>query len=131
MEVYETNQAATRRSDGCAGVRARQERVTFATVEDDGLLQSVVRPLVGRRIKLTAGAAGVQLSEYDGPAASGEGASAAASAPGSPAASGGTINKVSCHKWNISDPCHFSPTERLGQDVLLGTVLWSISFAIQ
>jgi len=76
------------------GVRARQERVTFATVEDDGLLQSVVRPLVGRRIKLTAGAAGVQLSEYDGPAASGEGASAAASAPGSPAASGGTINKA-------------------------------------
>lgn len=86
------------RSCGCAGVRARQERVTFATVEDDGLLQSVVRPLVGRRIKLTAGAAGVQLSEYDGPAA-GEVASAAASAAGSPAASGGTITKVSCHRW--------------------------------
>lgn len=80
---------------GYAGVRARQEKVTFATVEDDALLQSLVRPLVGKRIRLSASAAGVQLVEYDGPDSSMADASLESGGAPKPAAAGGKIDKVS------------------------------------
>ena len=76
-------------------MRARQEKVTFATVEDDALLQSVVRPLVGKRIKLTASAAGVQLMEHGGPDPSMADAPSEPAGAAKPAAAGGKIDKVS------------------------------------
>ncbi len=76
-----------------AGVRARQERVTFATVEDDSLLLSAVRPLLGRKVKLTVSADGVQLVESDGTAAGAAPVPSVASASKSTASSG-KISKV-------------------------------------
>jgi hypothetical protein len=44
-------------------VRARQERVPFATVEDPDFLGSKVRPLVGRHVELRVSAESVALTE--------------------------------------------------------------------
>jgi phosphoglucan, water dikinase len=59
-----------------SGVRARQERVPFVTCEDAQLLDSAVRPLLGKRVRLQAGTQGVLLAADDGTEASADGSSA-------------------------------------------------------
>ena len=44
-----------------AGVRARQERVPFVCCEDEGLLRAEAEPLVGGRVRLSAGSEGATL----------------------------------------------------------------------
>lgn len=66
------------------------------TCEDAGLLDAVVQPLLGKRVRLQAGAQGVLLAADDGAEASagsgkGDGASAAAARP---ASAGGAVTKV-------------------------------------
>lgn len=46
-----------------AGVRARQEKVPFATVDDPEFLSSKVRPLLGRQVTLRVSADSVSLTE--------------------------------------------------------------------
>lgn len=79
-----------------AGVRARQERVTFVTCEDEGLLDSEVRPLLGKRVRLQAGAQGVLLTADNAPAAGADSSAGngAASAAAKPKAASGAITKV-------------------------------------
>ncbi|CAL8462111.1 g1642 [Coccomyxa elongata] len=71
------------------GVRARQEKVPFATCEDEGIVDAEVKPLVGSRVRLTVSTEGVSISaEADG-AASSEAPSTAAAASSSNGAAGG------------------------------------------
>ena len=44
-----------------AGVRARQERVPFATCEDESEVSATVLPLVGQHVRMQATASGMQL----------------------------------------------------------------------
>jgi hypothetical protein len=83
-----------------AGVRARQERVPFVTCEDGGLLDSVVRPLLGKRVRLQAGAQGVLLSaDDDSDAAAGSASSSGAAAAAAHTASAErTVTKASCFR---------------------------------
>jgi hypothetical protein len=55
-----------------AGVRARQEKVPFATVDDPEFLSSKVRPLLGRQVMLRVSADSVSLTE-DGNSSNGNG----------------------------------------------------------
>ena len=45
------------------GVRARQERCTFVTCTSSDVIDDVVRPLVGKQVKLVADGAQVTLTE--------------------------------------------------------------------
>lgn len=84
-------------------MRARQERVPFVTCEDGGLLDSVVRPLLGKRVRLQAGAQGVLLSaDNDSDASADSGSSdSATTAAAHPASAERTVTKAryfrSCH----------------------------------
>ena len=80
-----------------AGVRARQERVTFVACEDEGLLDSDVRPLLGKRVRLQASAQGVLLSADDSSPAAAAGSSTGSGTTGeaaAPKASSGATKKV-------------------------------------
>lgn len=68
------------------GVRARQERVPFVCCEDEEMLQELITPLMGKQVKLSAGAEGATLvkdsTPLDSPSSLGGGPSfQAASAP--------------------------------------------------
>eukprot|EP00879_Flechtneria_rotunda_P003769 GHRR01004008.1.p1 GENE.GHRR01004008.1~~GHRR01004008.1.p1 ORF type:complete len:728 (+),score=269.14 GHRR01004008.1:2494-4677(+) len=83
------------------GVRARQERVPFATLDDSTLLHSTVKPLVGKQVALTVSPDDVTLTAAT-EAQAAQAATADAAASGSSAktqmpASGnaGSISKVS------------------------------------
>ena len=83
-----------------AGVRARQERVPFVTCEDGGLLDTAVRPLLGKRVRLQAGAQGVLLSADDNTdeAAGGASSDGAATAAAHPASAERAVTKASCSR---------------------------------
>ena len=48
-----------------AGVRARQEKVVFVTCEDEDLISSTVRPLLGKQVALNVTSTSVTLSLDD------------------------------------------------------------------
>ena len=87
------------------GVRARQERVPFVTCEDGGLLDSAVRPLLGKRVRLQAGAQGVLLSADDSTDASAgaAGSDGTATAAAHPASAERAVTKArsSSVPWSV------------------------------
>ncbi|PRW57887.1 water chloroplastic isoform A [Chlorella sorokiniana] len=80
------------------GVRTRQEGVVFVTCEDTEAVASRAEPLLGSRIRLTAGPNGVSIapagSGSGAAAANGNGTSAAAAAAAKPVAKPGAVDKV-------------------------------------
>lgn len=68
----------------------------FVTCEDNGLLDSAVRPLLGKRVRLQAGAQGVLLSADDSTDASAGGAASdgAATAAAHPASADRAVTKA-------------------------------------
>ncbi len=85
------------------GVRTRQEGVVFVTCEDAEAVASQAQPLLGSRIRLTAGPNGVSVSPagQGSAASSSNGSSAAANSNGNgasaaakPAARAGAVEKV-------------------------------------
>lgn len=79
-------------------MRARQEKVPFATLDDAALQESQVRPLLGRHVALDVGTDGVVLREATpaevaaaaAPAGNGNGNSA----PAPPAATAAPVSRV-------------------------------------
>jgi hypothetical protein len=69
-----------------AGVRARQEKVPFATVDDPEFLSSKVRPLLGRQVTLRVSAESVALTEGGGAGGNGNGVNSRPDSAGRPAA---------------------------------------------
>ncbi|GLC50621.1 2,3-dihydroxyphenylpropionate/2, 3-dihydroxicinnamic acid 1,2-dioxygenase [Pleodorina starrii] len=69
------------------GVRARQDRVTFVTCDDEDTVSRVLRPLMGRRVTLSAaGDSTVTVREASGPVASSSSSSPSAAPAQSSAA---------------------------------------------
>jgi phosphoglucan,water dikinase len=56
-----------------AGVRARQENVVFVTCEDEDLISSTVRPLLGKQVSLDVTGGSVTLSLDDATPSNGSG----------------------------------------------------------
>ena len=76
------------------GVRARQERVTFATLDDKKLYESEVQPLMGRLVKLQVAPGSITLA-----AASSSDSSRAASDASAPLISGANQEAP---RWSVA-----------------------------